>query len=63
MSQQCSFRIHPDGFNGELPHLHEFARWKPCSEPVVVVMRHPYATHGNIPACEQHAKLFREDEE
>lgn len=60
MTQPCSFKIHPDGYNGELPYLHEFAQWKPCGEPVVVVMQHPYATHGKIPACERHAALFRE---
>ena len=61
MTQPCAFKIHPDGYNGELPHLHEFAQWKPCDEPVTSVLTHPYAPAGrSIPACERHAALFRE---
>ena len=61
MTQPCAFRIHPDGFNGELPHLHEFAQWKPCGEPVTVVLQHPYLTFGKVAACDRHAALFRQD--
>lgn len=59
MTEHCAFKIHPDGYNGELPHLHEYARWKPCGEPAVEVLRHPWSAHG-IPACERHARLMRE---
>jgi len=61
MSQPCAFKIHPDGYNGELPHLHEFAQWKPCEEPSTIVLTYPYATGGGIPACDRHAALFRQD--
>lgn len=60
MTKRCSFKVHPDGYNGELPHLHEFARWKPCGEPVTVVVPYPYADSDGIPACDRHAALFRE---
>lgn len=60
MSQPCAFKIHPDGYNGELPHLHEFAQWKPCGELSTIVLTYPYATGGGIPACDRHAKLIQE---
>ena len=60
MTKRCSFKVHPDGYNGELPHLHEFAQWKLCEEPMVVVLTYPYSTGGGIPACDRHAALFRE---
>jgi hypothetical protein len=44
-----------------LPHLHEFAQWKPCGEPVTVVLQHPYLTYGKVAACDRHAALFRQD--
>lgn len=60
MIEPCAFKVHPDGYNGELPHLHEYARWKPCDNPAVEVLQYPIAPRGQIPACERHAKLMRE---
>lgn len=57
MAETCSFKIHPDGFNGELPHLHEYAKWKPCEEPVVDSWEHRLAPNGRMFACKRHSML------
>ena len=60
MTQRCAFKVHPDGYNGKLPHLHEFAQWKPCEEPATVVLQYFYLTYSDVAACDRHAALFRE---
>lgn len=61
MIKRCSFKIHPDGYNGELPRLHEFSEWKPCRESATVVVPYPRASSDGLPACERHGALFREN--
>ena len=57
MTHQCGCRIHPDGFNGDLPRLGEMDSWVPCPYPAMAVL-----TQTNIdppmPVCLRHLKLI-----
>ena len=68
MTDRCSILVHPDGFNGEFPRLHEFQglhefrTWIACGHPVVVrFVDMPVQPDGVLRMCRRHADVFGRD--
>ena len=60
MSDTCICRIHPDGFNGDLPRMGQFSSWVPCPEPVVMTLR-MQSLGRHFPVCKNHAQMVAEN--
>lgn len=56
----CICRIHPGGFNGELPRMGQFSSWVPCPEPVVMALWLD-SPNKYFHVCRNHAQLVAQN--